>query len=507
MGKPEYTLTMKTLLIPLDPNATKPLYLQIADHITQLARKGQLHPGKQLPPTRVLAEDMRVHRSTVINAYEELKARGVIDARQGSGSFIARGLDEMTAAIQPTSPSDLTRPDDLIAELRRLNWSPGVISLGYGPPADELMPVEDFDRARRQVLRRDGVKTANYEMPEGYYPLREAIAGDLARHGIQIDAEDIVITAGAIEGVSLVARALAAPGDTVLFELPQYFGTWTNFMYLGLHTTGFELHETGPDWASLNHQVQNSSVRPRFVFVTPDHQNPMGIRWGMPQRYQFLKTINEADLPIVEDATYRDLTYDGAPHPPLRALDPDVIYVGTFSHSLMPGLRIGFVACGGRLRDHIVRLKAASSGPGETLNQRALADFLTSGEYARHLERIIPVYRSRRDGLLAALQAYFPPELRWTHPSGGFFVWVWLPENLSPQILFSRALKSGITIAPAAAFYPGQAAQSAFRLAFSRYPEEVLERAAMILGRLIEVMLKDYDQGEKYGQSAERTTR
>lgn len=480
-------MTTITLLIPLDPNATKPLYLQIADHVTQLARNGQLQPGKQLPPTRTLAGDMQVHRSTVINAYEELKARGVIDARQGSGSYIAEGLDEMTTAVRPASPSDLTQPDDLIAELRRLHWSPGVISLGYGPPADELMPVEDFDRARRRVLRRDGVKTANYEIPQGYYPLREAIAADLARHGIQVDAEEIVITAGALEGVSLVARALAAPGDTALIELPQYFGNWTNFIYLGLNTPGFELHETGPHWASLNMQIEKPPVRPRFVFVTPDHQNPMGIRWGMPQRYQFLKTISDSDLPIVEDATYRDLTYEGPPHPPLRALDPDVIYIGTFSHSLMPGLRIGFVLCGGRLRDHIVRLKATSSGPGETLNQRALAEFLTSGEYYRHLERIIPVYRSRRDSLLEALQQHFPDEIHWTTPEGGFFVWVWLPEGISSQALFRRALKGGITIAPAAAFYPDQASQNAFRLAFSHYPEDVLVRAVIVLSRLLKL--------------------
>jgi DNA-binding transcriptional MocR family regulator len=491
MGKSEHTLSMKSLLIPLDPYTTRPLYLQIADHITKLAQHGNLRSGSQLPPTRTLAEQLLVHRSTVINAYDELKARGIIDARQGSGSYIAEGLDEMTLSIQPASPDDLTRPEDLVAELRRLHWADGIISLGYGPPADELMPVEDFDRARQRVLRRDGVKTANYEMPEGYYPLRQAIAAELARFGMQVDAGDIIITAGALEGVSLVARALTAPGDAALVELPQYFGNWTNLLYLGLKLEGFEMNESGPDWTSLDHQLAEASKRPRFVFVTPDHQNPMGIRWGMPQRYQFLNTINQHDLPVVEDGTYRDLTYDGLPHVPLRSLDPEVIYVGTFSHSLMPGLRIGFVACGGRLRDHIVRIKAATSGPGETLNQRALAEFLTTGEYSRHLERILPVYRSRRDSLLEALETCFPAEVHWTKPAGGFFVWVWLPEGVSSLEFFRLALKNGITVAPSAAFYPGAVAQNAFRLAFSHYPEDVLVRAVMLLGRLLDALLKD----------------
>ncbi|MCB0119956.1 MAG: PLP-dependent aminotransferase family protein, partial [Anaerolineales bacterium] len=412
---------MKTLLIPLDTNATKPLYLQVADYVTEAARSGQLKPGTQLPPSRTLADQNNVHRSTIINAYQELKARGVLVSKPGSGTYIEKGLSENTAvSIQKISKPEILPTDELISEIRRMHWTEGMISLGYGPPSDELMPVEDFDRSRQRVLRRDGKKTANYEHPQGYYPLREAICADLIKQGIQADPNDIVITNGALEGVSLITRALAAPGDSVLTELPQYFGNWTNFSSLGLNVRGFNLLESGPDWDSLETQLQDSENRPRFAFVTADHQNPLGTCWGMPARHRFLKMLNQYDLPVVEDATYRDLTYDGPPHTPLRALDPDVIYVGTFSHSLMPGLRIGFVLCHGRLREHIERLKAISSGPGETLNQRALADFLSSGEYERHLDRIIPVYRSRRDAILNAMQTYFPADLHWTRPSGGF---------------------------------------------------------------------------------------
>lgn len=476
---------MKTLIIPLDINATKPLYLQVADYITEAARSGQMKPGQKLPPSRTLADQNKVHRSTIINAYQELKARGVLASRQGSGSYIEKGLSENTVAIQKLPKRDIIPTDELIGEIRRMHWAEGVISLGYGPPSDELMPVEDFDRSRQRVLRRDGKKTANYEHPQGYYPLRQAICADLIKQGIQADPEDVLITAGALEGVSLVSRALAAPGDSILTELPQYFGNWTNFSYLGLDVRGFDLLESGPDWPSLEAQLQDPNHRPRFAFVTADHQNPLGTCWSMPARHQFLKLLNQHDLPVVEDATYRDLTYDGLPHTPLRALDPDVIFIGTFSHSLMPGLRIGFVLCNGRLRDHIERLKAISSGPGETLNQRALADFLSTGEYERHLERIIPVYRSRRDALLNAMQNYFPTDLRWTKPTGGFFVWVWLPEHISAIDIFYRALKKGITIAPANIFYPGPCPQNAFRLAFSHYPEDVLIRAVMEIGQLL----------------------
>lgn len=482
MGKIE---PVKTLIIPLDSNATKPLYLQVADYITQAARNGQLKPGERLPPSRTLAEQNNVHRSTIINAYQELKARGVLASRQGSGTYIEKGLSENIVAIEKIPRRENPQTDELIADIRRMHWTEGVISLGYGPPSDELMPVEDFDRSRQRVLRRDGKKTANYEHPQGYYPLRQAICADLVKQGIQADPDEVLITSGALEGVSLLSRALAAPGDSVLTELPQYFGNWTNFHYLGLNVRGFDLLENGPDWESLEKQLRDSNRPPRFAFVTADHQNPLGTCWNMPARHQFLNLLNQYDLPVVEDATYRDLTYDGFPHTPLRALDPEVIYVGTFSHSLMPGLRIGFLVCRGRLREHLERLKAISSGPVETLNQRALADFLSTREYERHLERIVPVYRSRRDALLNAMQNYFPTDVRWTKPSGGFFVWIWLPDDIPVLDLFHRALKKGITIAPAHIFYPGPCPQNAFRLAFSHCPEELLVRAVMEIGRLL----------------------
>ncbi|MBI3169313.1 MAG: GntR family transcriptional regulator, partial [Chloroflexi bacterium] len=178
---------MKTLLIPLDINATKPLYLQVADYITEAARSGQLKPGQQLPPSRTLADQNNVHRSTIINAYQELKARGVLASKPGSGTYIEKGLSEKTVAIQKLPKQETLPTDELIAEIRRMHWSEGVISLGYGPPSDELMPVEDFDRSRQRVLRRDGKKTANYEHPQGYYPLRQAICADLIKQGIQAD--------------------------------------------------------------------------------------------------------------------------------------------------------------------------------------------------------------------------------------------------------------------------------------------------------------------------------
>ncbi|HXH11594.1 MAG TPA: PLP-dependent aminotransferase family protein [Alphaproteobacteria bacterium] len=479
----------RTLLIPLDPTSTKPIYLQIADYITALARNGQLKAGNPLPASRTLAAQLQVHRSTVVNAYEELKARGIIESRQGSGSFIAEGLIDRSstppAAVRPIP----AHPEALLAEIWRLSRLEGVVSLALGLPADELTPIEEFDRIRQRVLRRDGARAVGYEDPQGHYPLRHAIAADLARHGLLVEAEDIIITWGAQEGISLVARALATPGDCALTEVPAFFGSLFNLTHLGIHLLGFDLTPTGPEWQSLAEQLDTACSRPRFVYVGPDHQNPTGAQWSTAERLQFIRFLTARDVPIIEDATYRDLAFEGPSYPPLRALDPEVIYVGSFSKSLMPGLRIGFVVANGRLREHLITLKTITSGSGESLGQRALAVFLSTGQYATHLERVAAQYRQRRDAMLEALDTYFPSEVHYSRPAGGFYVWVTLPDAIPVQKVFRQALEHDLVLAPATVFYPDRSCPNAFRLAYSRYPEDILTRAVRTLGAALKSRL------------------
>jgi DNA-binding transcriptional MocR family regulator len=481
---------MNSLMIPVDPNSTKPLYMQIVDHVTALARSGQLQSGDSLPPSRALADQLRVHRSTVVNAYEELKARGILEARQGSKSYIAAGLVEVDHTAKTIIKPQFTHPANFVADLWRLHQTQGIISLALGIPADELLPLQEFDRARQRVLRRDGAKALSDEDAQGYYPLRRAIAADLARHGIIAEANDLIITWGAREGISLVARALAATGDEALIEMPTFFGTLFNLNHLGLKLRACAITSQGLDWTSLLHQIETATTRPRFACVVPDHHNPTGICWPMPQRHQFLQLMATHDIPIIEDASYVDLGFDGTPHLPLRALDPEVIYVGSFSKTLMPGLRIGYVLVNGRLRDHLITLKTITSGSGESLGQRTLAEFLTSGHYADYLERIQGAYRARRDATLQALATYFPDDAQWTQPKGGFYVWVTLPETVSVEKVFRRALERGLAIAPAVAFYAHGPLPSAFRIAYSRYSEEVLNHAMRTLAEVIKAEMR-----------------
>lgn len=479
-----------TLYIPIDPASGRPIYLQIAEHVVALARSGQLQPNDRLPPSRVLADHLQVHRSTVVNAYEELKARGVIESRQGSGSYIT-GTTQETALVprvtaHPVLPLSCDN-DQVVAQIWRLTQVEGYISLALGLPADELILIDSFERARQQVLRRDGALALAIMEPQGFLPLRRAIARDLARHGILVDADDIVVTNGAQEGVALVTRVLAAPGDEALTEVPTFFGILSNTRHLGFNLIGFGLGANGPDWSSLNQQLAAAQRNPRFVYVTPDYHNPTGMSWSMSERHRFLHWADEHDLPIIEDGTYRDLWFEGVMAPPLRALDENVIYIGSFSKSLIPGLRIGYVVASGRLRDHLVALKSVTSGSCESLGQRTLAEFLAAGHYSAHIERVSGVYRRRRDTMLHALHRFLPEGFRWTSPNGGFYVWLTLPPDLPALEVFHLALQHDLVIAPSSVFYPHTPESNGLRLCFARYPEDVLTYAVRKLAHILTI--------------------
>lgn len=474
------------LAIPLNPNLTRPLYLQIADHITTLARAGQLQAEQRLPSSRQLADQLNLHRSTVVTAFDELRARGIIQTLHGSGSYICAGLFDQ--ALQPPQPQALTTPvlanDQLIAELWRLNHAEGMISLALGVPAPDMFPSQRFGQLQQRIARRNPQTAWNYTHPQGFYPLRQAIANDLARHGIQTSAEQLIITNGANEAINLATQALAVAGDSGLIEEPSFHTTLLNLQQAGIRLNGFAVTHNGPDWTSLNAALQTGSSHPRFILVVPDYHNPTGMRWASDQRYQLLNWANQQAIPIIEDATYSDLGLTGPSQPALRAFDPNVIYIGSYSKSLMPGLRIGFIVANGLLQQQLVSLKTITSGSNESFSQQILAEYLHAGEYHEQLAWVTGIYQQRRDALLEAIQRYLPTEVHATIADGGFYSWLRLPVDQPVMRLFQRALQRGVVIFPGQAFYLNQAnqTQNYIRLCFARYPEEVLTHAVRLLG-------------------------
>lgn len=486
------------LNIPVDVDNTKPIYLQIADHVTALAQSGQLAAGVRLPPSRTLAEQLTVHRSTIVNAYEELKARGVIEARQGSGSTIAAGL-QIQKVLPPRNVQYLDHPQHLMNIMWDTNRAEGMLSLALGAPADELMPVDDFEAMRARALRRDRARAYNYEDPAGHEPLRRAIAADLGRHGVLVSPDDVVVTFGAGDALTMSARLFGRTPDPILTEAPAYFSSILNLKRMGYDVMGFKLGAEGPDWEHLTEMLRQTQFaradaptrRPRFVMVNPDHQNPTGLHWAMSERHKFVRLAAELDIQIIEDGAYRDLVYDGPSLVPLRALDPSILYIGTFSKTLMPGLRIGYVVASGPLREQFISLRRIASCGGSGVTERALADYLTSGLYEAHLSRVQAEYRIRRDAMCEAMRAYFPSEARWNCPNGGFFMWVTLPHDIPVMDVFRMAMERGIVIAPGTLFYPEETnPDNALRLSFARYNPDTLRYAVKKIGECITSIAK-----------------
>lgn len=477
------------MLIPINASLAQPIYLQIADHVTALARAGQLQANDRLPSTRQMADDLGVHRSTVVNAYDELQARGVLISMHGSGSYIADGLAQSNTPKLAASPQWLSADNaQLVTQLWKFNVTDGMLNLALALPADELIPLEALEQARARVVRREQSQSLVYMEPQGHAPLRRAIARDVSRHGIQCDADDIIITCGAQEAVALTARALATNGDTAMVEAPFFFGSLMALQRFGLKLLTFGREAMGPNWADLKAQINETPSHPRFVLAVPDYHNPTGLLWSASERYQFLRWASEQNIPVIEDATYIDTRLEGNACVPLRALDPEVIYVGSMSKSLSPGLRIGYIIANGKLRDQLITLKHITSGSSEALSQRALADYLMTDAYTQHLEHIALIYRRRRDAALQAMSNYFPADVHWTTPLGGYSIWVTLPPRIDAMALFERALNYGVVIGPAKAFYPEGATDiaNAFRICFARHTEEALAHAVRVLGGVME---------------------
>lgn len=483
------------MLIPLNPLLSTPLYLQIVEHVCLLVRGGQLNVGDRLPSTRALADQLSVHRSTVINAYDELRARGLIDSAQGSGSYISANLRELTRNPAPQRdqyPIDDQNIERLTSELWQANHDKSIISLALGTPPEDLFPMQAIERCRNLVIRRDGGHAYGYEMPQGYLPLRVEIARDLARHGILCDADEIIITSGVQEALTLTSRALASPNDVALVQQPHFFSDLANFRHLRLRGVGFGLNEHGPNRLDLEYALTlcregGSGSYPRFIVVSPDYQNPIGVCWDAQNRLAFLRWAADHEIRIIEDATYRDVAYEPQPNPPLRALDAEVLYLGSYSKSLMPGLRIGYVLARGSLREQLISMKRITTTSSESLGQRTLAAFLAAGAYAEHLERVNAIYALRRNALHEALQRYLPTGCSWWLPNGGYYVWLNLPPTMDAMRIYTQALARGLAIFPSAPFYllDNQPHTQGLRLCFVRYPEDVLTYAVRMLGQIM----------------------
>lgn len=503
------------MVFSLQPDIDVPLYLQIREGLRSDIVAGVMAPGTRLPSSRQLAADLGVSRITVANAYAELEAEGLVEARAGSGTFVLPSGSWALAAAQDTGNTmgslsswqerlpagPAMARDRMLQEALRPPAANEIVSFAGSRGDVRLFPVTAFRRIAAQVMHEDGAVALDYEASEGYLPLRQAIAAYLRKLGVCAKPEQVLITAGAQQAIDLLARALLEPGDPVVVESPSYPGALVAFESRRATLIGVPLDAEGMRADALERALRQH--QPRLIYTVPTFHNPTGIVMSAARRCEVVRLAHRYGVPILEDDYLREVRFGSPIPPPLAVCDRhgDVIHVGSFSKSLLPALRLGYVVAHGPIWERLAALKRASDICSSALLQRALCRYLESGAMQAHWKRLSRAYRRRQAAMVAALRRHFPPGARWVPADGGAVLWVKVPEGISVTRLLDQALRAGVSFAAGAAFFPEPADQPFMRLNFAALQEEQIERGIAVLGKLLREQLAGHDTNKKAAPS------
>ena len=391
----------------------------------------------------------------------------------------------------------------VIRELLKLIEKPDVISFAGGLPAPEVFPVAEVERATEKVLREQGATALQYAPTEGYLPLRELLVRQMGRYGIRVRPANVMITSGSQQGLDLIGKLFVNAGDRILTESPTYLGALQAWSAYQADYLTVPVDDDGLDVEKLEAQLRGG---PKFLYVLPNFQNPAGVTLSLERRRRLVELANHYGTPIVEDDPYGQLRYEGEHLPPLVQIDaelhdrarPDgeftgnVLYLSTLSKTLAPGLRIAWVVAPESVISRLVQMKQGADLHTSTFCQMVAYEVAKDGFLERHVLKIRELYGERRNAMLDALERHFPPEVQWTKPRGGLFLWVTLPQGFDSTELLKQALdKERVAFVPGASFFPRGGGERTLRLNFSYARPEVIDEGIRRLGSVIKRRLAE----------------
>ena len=370
---------------------------------------------------------------------------------------------------------------------------PEVVSLAGGMPFVQALPSTEVIAVANEVLTDTGDVALQYGGGQGTAGLRERLAMLMAEEGVVADPEDVVVTTGAQQALDLIGKIFIDPGDLIAVEAPAYVGALTAFGAYEPRYLPIELDDDGMIVEQLE-QALVRGERPKFVYTVPNFGNPAGVTMSYDRRRQLVALCREASIPIIEDNPYGLLRFEGEPVPCLRTLDPDnVIYLGTVSKTFSPGVRVGWALAEPSVVQRLILAKEAADLCGSSLTMLVTERwFSDETRWRGTLNGLVGTYRSRRDAMLGALDEHLPDGAMWTHPHGGFYVWVTLPEWLDAKALLAAAVERRVAYVPGTAFYPDGRGTNQMRLAFCYPPPDRIREGIARLGDLLE------DEGRLY---------
>jgi 2-aminoadipate transaminase len=416
-----------------------------------------------------------------------------------------------------TSARDLERYAGLFAERTRVMRSsamrdlmaitarPEVISLAGGLPDTSTFPPESFAAHMTRIAQESSAAALQYGPTEGFERTKECIAQVMACEGMTPDIEDILVTTGGQQAIDLITKTLVDPGDAVICEGPTYPGAVPVFcsyqaetIQVGMDSEGMLVEEV----AEVIDGLAAAGRRPKFIYSVPTFQNPAGVTLSAERRHALVALAREREVLLVEDNPYGMLRYEGEPTDPLYKLDGGdyVVYLGTFSKILSPGIRVGWILAPPPVMEKIVLGKQATDLCTSTLTQYFVAEFFAAGRWREYIESLIGLYRVRRDAMLESLERHFPAEAAWTTPEGGLFVWATLPDFIDTSDLLARALRDNVAFVPGAAAFVDGRGHNSMRLNFSGSNEGEIREGIRRIGRVVA------EQVELYGTFTHQTT-
>lgn len=378
-----------------------------------------------------------------------------------------------------------------IREILKVTQQPEVISFAGGLPASELFPTAELAELARDLLLSDGAKALQYAPTEGLAVLRQLITDRLqSRFGLDPTPDEVLVVSGSQQALDLTGKLFIDEGDVVLCESPTYLGAINAFQAYRPRFVEVPTDDDGMVPAELERRLAGPD-RAGFIYVVPDFQNPSGRRWSVDRRRALVEIATRYEVPVIEDAPYAELCFDDRALPPVASFDTEglVIFLGTFSKILSPGLRLGWIAADEEILRRYVLVKQGADLHTSSLTQLLAARFMLECDLDGHINRIRDAYRMRRDAMLSALDKHMPPGVSYTRPAGGLFLWLELPSGLDARALLERSLEENVAFVPGGAFFTEDGHDNTLRLNFSAMPVDRIAEGVRRLGHVLETVM------------------
>jgi 2-aminoadipate transaminase len=375
-----------------------------------------------------------------------------------------------------------------IRELLKLTEMPEIISFAGGLPAAELFPIEKLIAVNAQVLREDGKAALQYSATEGYAPLREIIANQrMINAGIKTNIDNIMITSGSQQGLEFSAKIFIDKGDIIICESPSYLGAINAFKAYQPTFIEIPMDDNGMIVDELEKALK-AHPEAKMIYTIPDFQNPSGKTMSIDRRKRVAELSKIYNIPVIEDCPYGELIFEGEVYPSIKSFDTEgyVVYLGTFSKTFCPGLRIGWVCAESEIIQKYIIVKQGADLQCSSISQRETALFMKQYDLNEHIEKIKVVYKRRRDVMLKAIENYFPKDVRYTRPKGGLFTWVDLRKDLDASKILEEALKEKVAFVPGGSFFANGGNKNHFRLNYSSLSEELIVEGMNRLGKVLQ---------------------